>query len=412
MAAIYDRVKVTTATTGTGSMTLGSAVSGYRSFLTAVPSGTIVNYGIEEGTNWELGTGTYTSGVVPVAMFHMEGTNAASVFTETMQATTWTASGTTAPTTVTAQFKFGTTSGAFNGTNSLQKSTGHPNLTTGDFTVEAFVRYSSVAGSQYLISIGTETTGRFLLGYVSGSGLVYNIFGGSTIVFGAWTPSISTWYHMAFVRSGSTFYAFIDGTLIGTQTLAGTIGNTSGMALCANFSNAVGIIGWVDDLRITQTALYTTSFTPPSSTLTETASQLLTRTPTWSSNSDTAITLAGAANVFIPMLKTDIMQAMASFCSGKPVNSEKVGGGVAPYAFTASTTASSAKASVAATASTVFTIKKNGSTTMGTFTFAAAGTTATVSITAGAVSAGDLITIEGPATADATLADISFLLKG
>lgn len=62
MALYYDRVRMSTATTGTGTITLGSAVTGYQSFATAgVPNSTVVAYGIEDGNNWEVGTGTYTS---------------------------------------------------------------------------------------------------------------------------------------------------------------------------------------------------------------------------------------------------------------------------------------------------------------------------------------------------------------
>jgi hypothetical protein len=53
---------MTTATTGTGTITLGSAVSGYLTFaLAGVTNGTVVSYGIKDGANSEVGTGTYTS---------------------------------------------------------------------------------------------------------------------------------------------------------------------------------------------------------------------------------------------------------------------------------------------------------------------------------------------------------------
>lgn len=65
--AFADRTRVTTATTGTGTMSLGSAVSGCRSFDQAVTdgalaSGNTVNYAIEDGSNWEVGQGVFTSG--------------------------------------------------------------------------------------------------------------------------------------------------------------------------------------------------------------------------------------------------------------------------------------------------------------------------------------------------------------
>ena len=97
-------------------------------------------------------------------------------------------------------------------------------------------------------------------------------------------------------------------------------------------------------------------------------------------------------------------------CGGKPEASEIVVIAEAPYAFTANSASCSAKAVTAATASTVFTIY-NGAATVGTFTFAASANIATASITAGTIAKGDLIRIVAPATADATLSDISFTVR-
>lgn len=63
MTKFVNRAKMTTATTGTGTITLGSAVSGFQSLASAgVVNSDSLHYVIEDtGGAWEIGTGTYTS---------------------------------------------------------------------------------------------------------------------------------------------------------------------------------------------------------------------------------------------------------------------------------------------------------------------------------------------------------------
>jgi len=76
MAVLKNRAKMSTSTTGTGTITLGSAEDGYQTFADAgVANADVVRYVIEDGNNFEIGTGTYTSSGTTLSRTVSESSN-------------------------------------------------------------------------------------------------------------------------------------------------------------------------------------------------------------------------------------------------------------------------------------------------------------------------------------------------
>src|SRR5690554_1494122 len=76
MAKLYNLARVTTTTTGTGTITLGAAVSGFLSFDDAgVQDQDVVSYGIKDGASSEVGTGTYDANAKTLTRNVVKSTN-------------------------------------------------------------------------------------------------------------------------------------------------------------------------------------------------------------------------------------------------------------------------------------------------------------------------------------------------
>lgn len=177
----------------------------------------------------------------------------------------------------TAQSKFGGSSGLWDGTGdglSVPDAT-ELNFGTGAFTIDLWVRLSSTSVVQTLVTkraaaggntspfhIIYNNTGTRFEFYSTSNGTSFDIANGVSMGTGV----INTWAHLAVVRSGSSFYLFKDGTQVGS-----TITNSSSLYVNSDTvrvgaqgnGTANPLNGYMDEVRISNIARWTSNFTPP-----------------------------------------------------------------------------------------------------------------------------------------------------
>jgi hypothetical protein len=117
-----------------------------------------------------------------------------------------------------AQFKFGTKSALFDGVGDYISLADHADwyLSTEDFTIEGWWRFSAVASGTFW-GQNTDANSHTYFDYNHAGPNIRFYAKRNTAVMAnynfTWSPTIDTWHHIALVRSGTNLYLFIDGDL-------------------------------------------------------------------------------------------------------------------------------------------------------------------------------------------------------
>lgn len=168
----------------------------------------------------------------------------------------------------TAQSKFGGASLLLDGDSDYIST---PNSTdfdvgSGDFTIDFWVRFNSVTDCTFLNNGNGNYGVRVFFESNNLKTTIYYDTGFGLNLSGSWTPSDSTWYHIALVRNGATTSLYADGTSVASDTSQTMRTPNYCLVVGRNGPNNNGYFnGWIDEFRFTKgLARWTANFTPPS----------------------------------------------------------------------------------------------------------------------------------------------------
>jgi hypothetical protein len=189
----------------------------------------------------------------------------------------------------TAQSKFGGSALLCDGTGDylLSPAGSHFDFGTGDFTIEYFIRFNAINTLYVPIALRPGAgigNGEWWCEIQAGDNRMYWGFknqAGTT--FYANFPVIGTamttgsFHHIALVKSGSTLTQYLNGTANGNvgTGLSGSFGNSGSDLWIGAGAGAYSVNGWMDEVRISNTARYTTTFTPSTTPFVNDANTLL-----------------------------------------------------------------------------------------------------------------------------------------
>lgn len=277
IAPIPPRTRIASTVDAGDSASLGfNTDADYLTFVntgsTAVMPTAVGNTALYKFVNLDSGDAEVATGINTVALLHGEGSNGSTTITDSgLLASDWTAHGTAAI--ATAQSKFGSASIAISGAGSyIRASADAEQFAFGgdDFTVELFVRFSSVSGTVVLFDFRPGgANGNYMVLYFQSDAKLRFYNEGSPRIYASTAFTTGTWYHVAVSRVSGVTKLFIDGVQEGGDYTDPMVYAAGAPTVGASGDASLPMAGWVDEVRITKgIAKYAAGFTPPVSALT------------------------------------------------------------------------------------------------------------------------------------------------
>ena len=168
----------------------------------------------------------------------------------------------------TAQYKFGSSAGLFDGTTDYLTVTDANNdldIGTADFCIAGWVRFNAVGASdQWLIDFRTQSTEVAIALRKTDANKISFFVNGVATITGTTVVTTNTWYHIAIAKSSGVTKLFLNGGQEGSSyTDANNYIAVTSINIGAAFNGTSSLNGWLDDLRISVgTPRYTSNFSP------------------------------------------------------------------------------------------------------------------------------------------------------